>query len=246
MLSPPPFSNEAGSAGAEQAQNSARDSSPLVANRVRRPHAAIVGALLTLVIIVAAFPSYRWWRDGRTESFKKACVRAVEEKSWEQLEAIALRWTEWEPSNGDGWVYLAEASVQLGEVERAADALGRVSNSYHGALEALALRGELLFADLNRPLEAVETWQRMLAINARADVARQRLIYFYSMSLQRAKMLEHIRKAMDLECEPPESYAYFLLANELNFSDGLSVVAKWRETYPNEEALEVAHAIYKA
>jgi len=203
--------------------------------------------LLTLTAIaIGALPTYSWWHNRQTAQFKEACVRAVQDKAWERLDAVAARWVEWDPSSNDGWVYFAEAAAQLGEAEAAVKALGHVRDDYHGVLKALAIRGEVLFADLNRPYEAVATWERMLRINPRADVARQRLIYFYSMTLRRLEMLAHIRKAMELECEPPESYAYYLLANELNFSDGLGMVRKWRQTYPDDEALEVAEAIYTA
>lgn len=195
---------------------------------------------------IAVQPVYSWWHQRRSRAFKLACSVAVRDKDWNKLEALADRWVQWDPANGDGWVYLAEAAAQMGQVERAVEALGRVSNSYSGALEALALRGEMQFGDLNRPYDAVATWKRMLEINRRADVARQRLIYFYSMTFQRSAMLAEIRTAMELECEPPEAYAYFVLANELNFTDGMSVVSKWRDHYPDDETLEVAHAIYVA
>jgi tetratricopeptide (TPR) repeat protein len=205
-----------------------------------------VAVLAAMAASIAVQPVYSWWHQRRSRAFKSACSVAVRDKDWNKLEALADRWVQWDPANGDGWVYLAEAAAQMGQVERAVEALGRVSNSYSGALEALALRGEMQFGDLNRPYDAVATWKRMLEINRRADVARQRLIYFYSMTFQRSAMLAEIRTAMELECEPPEAYAYFVLANELNFTDGMSVVSKWRDHYPDDETLEVAHAIYVA
>lgn len=209
----------------------------------------VAGFALLIVAVLAAVvakPTYDRWYAYRTEQYRSACKAATEAEAWERLERIAARWVEWDPQADDGWVYLAEASTQLGKPEQAADSLGRVRDSYHGALQALAICGEIQFADLNRPYDAVATWQRMLEIEPRADMARQRLIYFYAMTLQREKMLEHIRIAMELRCEPPEAYAYFLLAYDLDFSDGLSVVQRWREHYPKDEALEVAYARYKA
>lgn len=219
---------------------------PAPAPRVplRRPR-TIVALLVVLLVVGGAWPAYRLWHSHRTKSFKAACVTAVRNKSWDDLERLASQWVAWDPASNDGWVYLSEASVQHGNLERAADSLGHVSNDYHGALEALATRAELLFY-LNRPYDAAAAWQRMLVINPQADLARQRLIYFYSMSLRRSEMLSEIRQAIELQCEPPESYAYYLLAYDLNFSDGLSVTARWRERYPDDETLEVAHAVYLA
>lgn len=203
-------------------------------------------ALALATVLVGAWPAYRWWHTHRTEQFKTACKQALADKDWKAAETIATRWLAWDSANSDAWVLLADASVQLGDAERAAKCLGKVDDSYHGALQALVVRGDILFGDLNRVHEAVETWKRMLRINSLADVARQRLIYFYAMTFQRQKMLKHIRTAMQLHCEPPEAYAYYILAYEVNFSDGLSLLTKWRANAPNDETLEVAQAIYLA
>ena len=206
-----------------------------------------IGLLLLVGLAVAgAWPAYRWWHERRTGQFKAACRAAVAAEDWQTLRSAASRWADWDPENGDAWVFLAEAGVQSGQAEQAAEALGRVRDDYTGVLPALAIRGDLLFSDLNRVYEAVETWQRMLRINPSADLARQRLIYFYAMTLQREKMLEHLRTAMKMHCEPPEAYAYYLLAYEVNFSDGLPLLTKWRQEYPDDETLEVAHAVYVA
>lgn len=213
---------------------------------MRRRIAAVALLIAAALAAVAAKPAYDWWHAHRTQQFRSACKAATEAESWDRLDAIATRWVEWDPRSDDGWIYVAEASTQLDKLARAVDALGRVRDSYHGALEALAIRADMQFSDLNRPYDAVATWERMLEIDPLADLARQRLIYFYAMTLQREKMLEQIRKAMTLFCEPPESYTYYMLAYEINFSDGLTLIRKWRDACPDDEALEVAHAIYLA
>lgn len=202
--------------------------------------------ILLLLVAGGAYPAYRWFHAYRTAQYKSACVRAVADERWAELNTVASRWIEWDPSSNDAWVYVAEAAVQAGKPEEAAQALGRVSDSYQGALQALALRGEILFGDLNRPFEAAETWQRMLRINPYAALAHQRLIYFYAMTLQRKELVEQIESAIQNKCEPPEAYSYYLLAYELNFSDGLRVITRWRQNHPENELLEIAQACYAA
>ena len=184
------------------------------------------------------------WTERRRLQFHTACKSAIRGSDWKKLEIVSRGWLNWTPNDGDALVNCAEAARQLGQPEKAADFLGQVSDSYHGALEALAFRGELLFADLNLPYAAEETWQRMLSINRLATLPRQRLIYFYTMTLQRPRMLELIREGIRLGCEPPEAYAYLLLANNLNFTDGFLVSSKWRNNYPDDQRLEVVQAIY--
>lgn len=218
--------------------------------RVRRPlrvrPVQVIFAVGLLLVAGSVTLGSRWWRASRTSSLLAACRDAVAHRDWSQLDKLASRWVDWDPSSSDAQVFLAEASVQLGRTEQAADALGRVQDTYHGALQALAVRGEIQFADLNRPHEAVATWRRMLEIDPRADLAHQRLIYYYSMTLRRSEMLAQILESMEWHCEPPEAYAYYLLAFDLNFSDGLSVVTRWRENMPDDPDLEVARALYIA
>lgn len=171
---------------------------------------------IILFAVVAGFlyqPISNFVSQQRSQAFKERCQLAVEDKAWESLYDTSQKWLAWDSKQNDALMFLAEASVQLGNLEEVEGYLGQVEDSYHGALEALAVRGDILFSDLGRPFDAEECWLRMIQINERADVARQRLIYFYALSLQRQKMIDQIRETMLLECEPPESYSYLLTSN---------------------------------
>jgi tetratricopeptide (TPR) repeat protein len=205
-----------------------------------------VGLCGIVLLIVAAVPSYRWWKQRRTTQFKAGCVEATAEKHWERLGLIAARWSEWDPTSSDAHVYLAEAHFQAGRLEEAAESLARVSDDYHGVVSALILRGEILYGDLHRPYEAEENWRRILRIDPQSTHAHQRLISFYALSLQRRRMIEQIRESLRRRCEPPEAYAYLILANALGFTEGVVHVRSWRSSYPDDETLEVAEALYMA
>lgn len=206
----------------------------------------LVLAFVLMIVAVGAVPGYRWWRGYRTQQYRLACRTAADEKSWDRLKSASSQWLSWDDSNDDARMYLAEASVQLSDVETAVAALGNVSDSYHGVLQALAMRGDFQFSDLNRPYDAVDTWKRMLKINPGADLPRQRLIYFYAITMQRELLLQNIYRAMELGTEAPESYAYLLLGYEVTFSDGLMLTGEWLKAYPDDVALNVAHALYLA
>jgi tetratricopeptide (TPR) repeat protein len=207
---------------------------------------ALLSVMLIVGISVAAIPVFYWWHARQTRFYSDACQAASEAESWERLKRISTEWVEWDPTSSEGWVHVADARLKLSEFEAAADAMARVDESHPNVLRILEARGDLLFSELNRPYEAVENWRHMLEIDELSTVARQRLIYFYAITMQREKMREEILRAMELRCEPLESYAYLLLAYEVTFSDGLRLTRKWLESYPEDETLKVASAVYLA
>ena len=221
---------------------SAAVASPRRRSRVR----VLLCAGLILLLVAASVPVYGWWKQRRTDQFKAGCVKATQEEQWDRLGLIATKWLEWDPSSNDAHVYLAESEFQAGRLEEAAELLGKVTDDYHGAVAALGFRGEILYGDLHRPYEAEETWRRILSIDPQSTHAHQRLILFYALSLQRRKLVDQIREAMRRRSEPPEAYAYLIVANALGFTEGLAHVRNWRQSLPNDETLEVAEALYLA
>lgn len=221
-----------------------KDAARASRRRSRFRKAAAIGGIGLL--IASVLPAYNWWKERRTGQFKAGCVEATAAEDWERLGLIAAKWKEWDPASDDAHIYLAESQFQAGELEEAAESLGRVSDDYHGAVSALIFRGEILYGDLHRPYEAEATWQRILRIDPQNTHAHQRLILFYALSLQRGRLVEQIRESMRHRCEPPEAYAYLVVANALGFTEGITHVRNWRKIHPDDETLEVAEAIYLA
>ncbi len=203
-----------------------------------------VGMTVLLLLAGAAWPSYRWWSDYRTQAFKTDCQAAADSKDWERLEELTTRWLAWDGTNGFAWLFLAEAAQQQEDFERTAECLARLSDNDPKCVPALLARVELLFGKLNRPLDAASTCERILKINPRIATPHQRLIFFYSMTLERRKLVQQIRQSIELRREPPEAYVYVFLANVLKFSNGLSVTDRWLKQYPNHEPFLVAKAYY--
>ncbi|MBL4885992.1 MAG: hypothetical protein JKY95_15845 [Planctomycetaceae bacterium] len=214
----------------------------------RRRTWIIAGALsiIAVVILLGYSPVMKKINHRRSEAFKQQCKSATSISDWENLKVISEQWMKSSPQNNDALLFAAEACVQLDQLERVVELLGKVDNSYQGILPALEGRGDILFSDLNLSLDAEENWKRMLTIDEKSAIAHQRLIYFYAMTLQRQKMVKQIQLAMKLTCEPPEAYSYLIMQNVLNFSDGLAMLTRWRSKYPENESLEVAQAVYSA
>lgn len=203
--------------------------------------------LLALVFMgVLFFPASAWWNHYQTERLKKKSQELLKSEKWEAAETTARKWTDRAPNNSDAWLTLAEAYRKQNKFAETANALGRLSNSDPRILKTLALRTDLLLSELHDPIKTIETCNRILKIDPKVDRARQRLIYIYSMMLLRLKMVDQIREAIRLNCEPPEAYVYLLLSDSLNFSNGPPLINSWLKNDPNNEDLQVALAIYIA
>lgn len=200
----------------------------------------LAGAALLIVQVHATLAARR------LAQYRVICRQLADDQDWAGLVAAANAWRTADPAEDDALVFRADGLVQQADYEGAVASLQGVRDSYQGATQALAACAEIQFADLNRVYDAERTWLRMLAINPRTDVAYQRLIYFYSMTLQRRKLVDTIRRAIERECEPPEAYVYLIQSSSLNFTDGASVLWRWKQNAPDDETLAVAHAVYAA
>ncbi|QDU49479.1 tetratricopeptide repeat protein [Gimesia panareensis] len=203
--------------------------------------------LLILVFVgIFFFPLLSWWNQRQLRTFKENTRLYLQNQDWKAAEQAALNWTEREPQNSDAWLDLAEAYRQQQQYAAMAEALGQVSDSDPRVLKMLAMQVDVLLTELQKPIQAMETCERILKIDPQVALARQRLIYINAMLLRPLAMVEQIREAIPLKCEPPEAYVYLLLADSLNFSNGAPLVNGWLKGDPGNEDLEVALAIYVA
>lgn len=203
-------------------------------------------AFLFSVCAALALGIFSHFNGHKRDQFKKACKLATRTQNWSELRQKSEAWLKWDSRDDDARLYLAESCAQQGEYETADEILHEIQPDSKHYLAVLALRADLLFSSLNKPLEAEELWQEILRIEPAASVPQQRLIYWYALTLQRRKLINQITLAIQQESEPPEAYAYLFLAQDLNFSDGLPLTTRWRQTYPDDPVLEIAQAIYSA
>lgn len=215
-------------------------------SRLSGRRALVIGLPVVLGFCLAAAFGWQWWARRVTAETAAACQAAIRSDRWDEARILADRWVRRAPDDADAWFSLAEVARSQGDLAATAESLRRVPPSDRRYLKAQALRGDLLLDGLRKPAGAIEAWQDMLRCLPGAEVAHQRLIYVYAMTLQRHRMVEQIRQAIRLHAEPPEAYGYLLAAPNLVFSDGYHRVGQWLAESPEEETLRVAHAIFAA
>ena len=203
----------------------------------------LMGLVLLTLIISGSWWGYGKYRLSLLSGFRSDCDRAMSEQDWTSLAAVAGTWAKWEPAEADAWLYLGEACSQLSDHAAAVDALSHIPDESEKAHPALLIASDLQFGPLNQPLNAVATLNRLLKINPRSTTARQRLIYFYAVTLQRQEMLNAIRDALEYQSEPPESYVYLVIADHLSFSNGVAETDKWMKSAPDAEVFQVARVL---
>ncbi|RMG34297.1 MAG: hypothetical protein D6725_14525 [Planctomycetota bacterium] len=211
----------------------------------RRPlHRTVTLALAAAALLAGTAVGTRGWAKWKASQLDRQWRSALDERDWQRAAAVARRLAVFRTADGDFWLDLADCARELDDAELAAIALGHVPEDDPRHLNALLLQADLLFGELDRPLEAAAVWKRMLQLDPLNATAFQRLIYFYAMTVQRAELVETIRLAMERHREPPEAYTYLVLSDRLQFSDALFRIRRWRKQTPGSEILEVADAYF--
>jgi tetratricopeptide (TPR) repeat protein len=198
--------------------------------------------LVTLILIGSGYPLLKWYQG---EQLEAACRQALRAKNWEQLATLAARYSDWQSQQAAPWMYRAQAAHELGQIAESADYLDRLPDHDRRTPAALLERATLLFGPLNRPLDAEQTCLRALRLNPSLVDAHRRLIYFYAFTLQRQKMVAQIRKAIEYECDLPETYIYLLSQDWLSFGNAYQENTRWMQSDRDSELFLVARAIYR-
>lgn len=181
-----------------------------------------------------------------TRQFRQRCDAARLARDWRSQREIAGEWAAWNPQNGAAWWYAAEAAQKLDDLEDLANCLANVPASDANALLAAVEKANLEWTALNRPLEALQTSLKVLALNPRVLEIQSRVVSFYAMSLQRVPLIKSIRAAMAVRAEPQESYAYLIMADNLTFSNGAAMNSRWLAGAPDEVRFKIGLALNTA
>lgn len=200
-------------------------------------------ALAACAVIWGAWAGCIWFQ---TAQYRRQCEAARAAEDWRTERDTARRWSEWDPAAGRAWWYAAEAAQKLDDLEDLANCLGRVPESDPQALVAYVEKANLEWTTLNRPLEAIETSRRVLAISPRVGEIQSRLISFYAMNLQRAPLVRSIRAAIAARSEPRECYPYLILADSLSFSNGVDMNSRWLVSSPDEVRFKIGMGVSTA
>lgn len=204
------------------------------------------GAILLVAVsfILVGQSKSRNWRERQVREFSRRCRALRVQQDWIALADLSKQWERLEPSNATPILFQAEAAQAQSDFLGTADLLARIPEKNAKRIPAQIERTALLFGPVNRPLEAVAACHGILAQEPRSFAPRQRLIYFYALTLQRAEMLREIEESLEYHSEPLEAYVYLLLADDLTFQDGFDVNNRWLIGNPDQETFLVARTIH--
>lgn len=202
--------------------------------------------LLVLLALLAAWGIRDYMRAAELVRLSRECQLAEHGKQWQKLQSRASRWRSLDPHSEQALMHLATAKKSLEDWLGFVEAVEQlpVTNPY--IVPSLAAAGDVLIDHVHDVRRAERLFLGILTIDPNNRHAYQRLIFLYSMTLQRAKLHVAIKQAIQLRCEPPEASVYLLTLSALNFSNGLFQTAQWQAGTADWEPLDVAFAIYVA
>lgn len=204
---------------------------------------AVLSFGIVVVAILAASLRY-FGKDSQRIQLSVQCRDAAQRQNWDKLRSLAEPWSKWDSQNGDPWMFLGHAASGRREWSAAVASYARVPETHPGFVPAMIQVSDLSFEHLNDPLKGVDACHRILKADPQAAGAQRQLIWFYAMTLQRAKLLKQIESAVNAQKEPREAYAYFFLVDSFRSKFAIHLNQRWHESAPDEPAFQIARVLH--
>lgn len=211
-----------------------------------RLRAVTAGVVLAAVTASAGWWAWRRWQDESRAELRHAARQAAEARRWEELAAGARRLTQADPHDGQAWLWRAQAARGLRDYAQSAKYLQQIPRGEPHERTAQQALVAVDFGELNQPLAGARVCEEMLADDPRSELAHQRLIFFYALTLQRQPLARLARRAIELHCEPLEAYVYLFFLDSLHFTNGSELNRRWLAGAPGSELFTAAHAVHLA
>ena len=211
----------------------------------RRYRTTVIGSVLIGVGLLGYMAWGRWQKSWPVH-LREQMRHAAAEGRWPEVGQLSRQMTELIPEDGDAWLLRARAAQQQGDATGAEAFLLKIPAGHPQKMMALRGLAELQIGPLNHWRAAASTFHQMLQLNPQLKYAQQRLIFFYAMTFQRQELTRQARRAMELQCEPIESYVYVFFSDSLHFTNGAALNHHWLADDPNSELFTVAEAIHMA
>ena len=216
-----------------------------------RGHKFSVVGTLGLVAFLAVGVTLAWLGYGRyvdrqIGQLTAACELARKSGNWNQLEQQATQLRLLQPSHGQPLLLLAESAEMQGQLQKVADLLGEFPVSDVRAPLVLAQKAGLEWGPLNQPHKALKTSEELIRLRPRTTASHGRIISFYAMTLQRPELLAAIRRAIEMDAEPRETYAYLMMADALTFSNAIDLNTHWLSSDPSSSFFQITVAVMTA
>lgn len=203
----------------------------------------IAGVVGLTALVGGSWAAFGVWQE---RSLIAAKTAARERRDWPAYQQAAAQWRERRPDSVEALLELAEAAQRNHDLETMVASFEAVPANHRNAIGAWSEAVDACLSGLQQPLRAAALCRRILEKEPAAGRAHQRLIFFYSLTLQRQLLTKQIREAIARRCEPRESYPLIVMSNGLLFSDGWQVVRNWLPSAPDDENLLVAAALHRA
>jgi len=182
-----------------------------------------------------------WRHASQTESYFNLCRQAAATDDWQTLGKVAASWRQSDPDNVDAAIFLAEFKSHQGLLDEAIQILSSLPDQNEKTPAALLIAVDLIFKELNQPRRAIGLLERLKKIAPEITGVRQRLIFFYALTLQRRTLIEEVQQAIADNAEPPDAYVYLILASHLTFTNGPQLNAMWSQGAPDDLDYQAAY-----
>jgi tetratricopeptide (TPR) repeat protein len=177
-------------------------------------------------------------------SYESRCQAARAQRDWPTVEVQARAWTRWQADRALPWLLAAEAAEEQQQHAQAAAYLEQLPDGDPKTTAARLKLVDLYFGPLNQPFAGAATCERILQSDPACGEAHRRLTFFYAMTVQRAKMVQQARAAIEHHCDVPETYVYIIGADWLTFSNAYEWNCRWLTRDPNNELFLAARAVH--
>jgi len=197
-------------------------------------------------VIFAASTVYRGMRAIELRTLAIEASEALHSGHWQHLETVSRRWQEKDPNAGMAWFLAAQAAGKLQSPGRMVAYVKRMPDEDPNKAVALLDVATAYFGPLNQPSLGEAACLKSLQLEPNNVEARRRLVFYYCMTLQRAKLVEYARDAIATGTDTPETYVYLIGADWITLSNAADYNGKWLQSSDASEDFLVAYLIHWA
>ncbi len=209
----------------------------------RRRFWSIVSLGLALILLLGGgLLAYRTSLSNSIAELRNSCERARRSGDWPEMERLARQWASLEPGRVTPWTMAAAAARAMGELEQCAQYLAQLPDT--APVEAFHELSLLQMETLVQPLAARDTCQRAIKQYPTDNESSLRLLFIYAMMCDRDALVAEAERAIRSGSDSRVTYAYWVSAKWLTFSNGDDINRFWMEKDPDNEVFEVAAAAH--
>ena len=205
--------------------------------------------LYLLVVALAAgsvFVGLRWQHAKKIRQSQLLCEQLQSQRNWTKLLIAAREWQRIEPGRREALRAGATAGKELYQAASTFEFLRDYPRESKDDIPWLTLLVDLQFGPLHKPEDGAETCREILRLDPDSASTRQRLLFFYAVTVQPVELLHVAYQAAESREDLPEFYVYAFLADGLKLSNALIRIQQWLNGNTRDELLMVAYALNTA